>query len=99
MGATSNDGDASAAATQELKGTAAGPFGPDSFLAEWMFAVLTFTEEPLVDDIQYNLQRLRRACQKAIVAAHSRKEAGNGEFDGKAHAQATLLLTIVREYF
>jgi len=78
--------------------SASGPFGPDSFWAEWAFATLTFVEEPLVDDVQYNLQRLRRTCQKAIVAAHARSEAG-GEFDRNAHAQTSVLLTVVREYF
>lgn len=83
----------------EASSKAAGPFGPDSLLAEWAFAVLAFVEEPLVDDIQYNLQRLRRACQNAIVSAHARSEAGGVTFDGSTHAQASLLLTLVREHF
>jgi len=78
--------------------SASGPFGHDSCWAEWAFATLAFVEEPLVDDVQYNLQRLRRSCQKAIVAAHAQSEAG-GEFDSNAHAQTQLLLVVVREYF
>merc|ERR1711988_1774336 len=76
---------------------ASGPFGPESFWPEWAFAVLSFVEEPLVDDVQYNLQRLRRACQKTIVNAHVQAEASGGTFDDFAHAQATLLLAVVRE--
>jgi len=100
----SPDGDAKASGSQEAQeppeaSTAAGAFGPDSFLAEWVFAVLAFVDEPLVDDMMYQLQRLRRTCQKAIVASHARSEAGAGEADSKAHAQATLLLTVVREHF
>lgn len=101
---TSLDGDARASASQEAQeppevSSVAGAFGPDSFLAEWVFAVLAFVDEPLVDDMMYQLQRLRRTCQKAIVASHARSEAGAGEVDSKAHAQATLLLTVVREHF
>merc|ERR1712232_569607 len=76
-----------------------GPFGSGRFLADWAFSVLAFVEEPLVDDIQFNLQRLRRACQKSIVTAHTLAEAGTREFDNIAHAQATLLLVIVTEHF
>lgn len=90
--------DGLAEAQDAASDSATGPFGPDSFWAEWVFATLSFVEEPLVDDLQYNLQRLRRTCQKAIVAAHARSEAG-GELDSNAHAQATLLLTVVREHF
>lgn len=96
---TTDDGAGSAAAADEASAAAAGPFAPSSFLAEWAFAVLAFVEEPLVDDIQFNLQRLRRTCQNVIVAAHSRSEAGSCEFDSNAHAQATLLLTVVRDHF
>lgn len=77
----------------------ASPFGSHSFLAEWAFAVLAFVEEPLVDDVQYNLQRLRRACQKAILSAHTQAAAGGGAFDMCAHSQATLLLVVITEHF
>lgn len=90
---------ASETAPQEVSGSSDGPFGPGSFLADWAFAVLTFIEEPTVDDMQYNLQRLRRTCQKGIVAAHAKSETGSSVFDSNAHAQATLLLTVVREHF
>merc|ERR1739848_705569 len=73
-----------AAGQQEVGASADGPFGPESFLAEWVFAVLTFVEEPLVDDIQYNLQRLRRTCQKAITAADAQSKAGGGVVDSNA---------------
>jgi len=76
-----------------------GPFGSGRFLAEWAFSVLAFVEEPLVDDIQFNLQRLRRACQKAIVSAHTLAESGARKFDSAAHSQATLVLVIVTEHF
>lgn len=75
------------------------PFGLGAFLAEWAFAVMAFVEEPLVDDIQFNLQRLRRACQKFIVSAHTLAESGARQFDSVAHTQASLLLVIVREHF
>merc|ERR1712224_593053 len=67
----------------------AGPFGPCSFMADWAFAVLAFVEEPLVDDVQFQLQRLRRACQKSIVSSRAAAEAGTREFDVIAHAQCS----------
>lgn len=94
--------DAASPAPQEASAVATAVdqrFGADGRLAQWAFAALAFIEEPLVDDIQYNLQRLRRACQKGIVAAHERAEAGAESFDKGAHAQACLLLAIVTEVF
>merc|ERR1712217_869306 len=43
-------------------------------LAEWAYAALAFVDGPFADDIQYQLQRLRRTCQNAIVGAHNRNE-------------------------
>jgi len=94
--AGSNDADMQSADTSD---TVSGPFGSGHFLAEWAFAVLAFVEEPLVDDIQFNLQRLRRACQKCVVNAHKLADAGVREYDSVAHTQATLLLVIVTEHF
>lgn len=65
--------------------------------AEWAFAALAFVEEPLVDDMQYNLQRLRRVCQKAIVA--SRVEGDEGGISTASRAQASLLLVIATDVF
>lgn len=76
-----------------------GRFGADSRLSQWAFSALAFVEEPLVDDMQYNLQRLRRVCQRGIASANERAEAGVESFDKRAHAEATLLLAIVTEVF
>eukprot|EP00747_Dinoflagellata_sp_TGD_P193749 gnl/TRDRNA2_/TRDRNA2_60307_c0_seq1.p1 gnl/TRDRNA2_/TRDRNA2_60307_c0~~gnl/TRDRNA2_/TRDRNA2_60307_c0_seq1.p1 ORF type:complete len:314 (+),score=77.68 gnl/TRDRNA2_/TRDRNA2_60307_c0_seq1:42-983(+) len=76
------------------------PFGAGPSLSEWAFAALALVEEPLVDDVQYNMQRLRRSCQKWISANHEQQtNNGGGNPDGGAHAQATLILLIVTEVF
>lgn len=74
-------------------------------LAEWAFAALAFVDVPLVDEIQYQLQRLRRACQKLILA-----EQGGAAPSGDGHgvgappcspfrARANLLLVVVTRVF
>jgi len=74
-------------------------------LCEWAFAVLAFVETPLVDDTQYQLQRLRRTCKKIILDFH-----GNGltkppreEVSDHAcplpHVKVNLLLVIVTDVF
>ncbi|CAK0892016.1 unnamed protein product [Prorocentrum cordatum] len=71
------------------------PAGHLDSLMEWVFAALAFVEEPLVDDIQYQLQRLRRACQKISVAA-----CGEGaDMDAGTHARASLLQVVVADVF
>lgn len=73
--------------------------------AEWAFAALAFVDYPLVDEIQYQLQRLRRACRKLLVALHSRRAPGAiGATAGLGvgappHAKPNLLLVIVTEVF
>merc|ERR1740129_943734 len=84
-------------------------------VAQWLFASLAFVEEPLVDTVQYDLQRLRRACRKSIVAAARRGEEEGGGGGGRGHrggekggekghplldrATASLLLVLVMEVF
>ncbi|CAE7744096.1 Gemin2, partial [Symbiodinium pilosum] len=80
--------------------------GIDS-VSEWIFAVLAFVEEPLVDDIQYQLQRLRRICCRfaAVAETAASKAQGDGEQDAAAVASAflrprlALLLLIVADVF
>mmetsp|Transcript_26489 Transcript_26489/g.61793 ORF Transcript_26489/g.61793 Transcript_26489/m.61793 type:complete len:306 (-) Transcript_26489:169-1086(-) len=64
-------------------------FGRGSCLAEWAYAALAFVEEPLMDDMQYNLQRLRRVCHKCLL---------NGTTPSDK-AAAALLYTIVSQVF
>jgi len=74
----------------------------DGLMAEWAFAVLLFVEEPLFDDIQYQLQRLRRACQKALMSPPDASKSGagaEGASPSDGRARAALLLTIVQEVF
>merc|ERR1712014_236047 len=75
----------------------------DGRLAEWAFAALLFVEEPLMDEIQYQLQRLRRACQKVLASAGvpQRDHAVDAELSASqgARAGAALLLTIVQDVF
>lgn len=40
---------------------------------EWANAALAFLEEPLVDDIQFQMQRLRRICQRLLALVHERQ--------------------------
>lgn len=65
-------------------------------VSQWVFAALAFVEEPLFDDIQYQLQRLRRACQRFIVKTHN-------ETDGQewldVRNQAAVLMAIVTKVF
>jgi hypothetical protein len=70
-------------------------------LAEWTFAALLFVEEPLVDDIMFQIQRLRRACQSALVVCHAEQDAspaGPSSAAG-ARARAALLLAVAEEVF
>lgn len=83
-------------------------------LAEWAFAALAFLDEPLVDDVQYQLQRLRRACQRMCAglgaAADLSAEPGAVLREGDAAAQVagstrlhiarvSLLLVLVTDVF
>lgn len=68
-------------------------------LAEWAFSALLFVEEPLVDDIMYQLQRLRRTCQDALAAAHARGEPEEAATSLAIRGRAALLLTVVEEVF
>lgn len=62
--------------------------------ASWAFSAMAFIEEPLIDDIQYEMQRLRRSCQK-VLAAHD----GASEMHVCARDRARLLLVIIMEVF
>eukprot|EP00927_Polykrikos_kofoidii_P080026 TRINITY_DN76891_c0_g1_i1.p1 TRINITY_DN76891_c0_g1~~TRINITY_DN76891_c0_g1_i1.p1 ORF type:complete len:341 (+),score=83.35 TRINITY_DN76891_c0_g1_i1:60-1025(+) len=53
-------------------------------LAEWAFATLIFLEEPIVDQIQFQLQRLRRACRKALVVPTTSATPTTGAVDAVA---------------
>ncbi|CAK9115463.1 unnamed protein product [Durusdinium trenchii] len=54
----------------------------------WTFAALAFLEEPLTDDIQYQLQRLRRNCCRLVTATES-----------EARPRLALLLVLVGDVF
>eukprot|EP00434_Breviolum_minutum_P007840 symbB.v1.2.006917.t1/scaffold417.1/size208627/5 len=54
----------------------------------WAFAALAFVEEPLVDDIQYQLQRLRRLCCRLVA-----------ESLPNARPRLALLLVLVGDVF
>eukprot|EP00435_Cladocopium_sp_Y103_P016492 s1810_g4.t1 len=58
---------------------------------QWAFAALAFVEEPLVDDIQYQLQRLRRICCRLVAAEASLPEA--------SRPRLALLLVLVGDVF
>lgn len=74
-------------------------------LCEWAFAVLAFIEMPLVDDTQYQLQRLRRTCKKMILDFHSNdwakppSEGLSDQAGSLPHAKVNLLLVIVTDVF
>ncbi|CAE6915995.1 gemin2 [Symbiodinium natans] len=77
--------------------------GIDS-VSEWIFAALAFVEEPLVDDIQYQLQRLRRLCCR--FAEGTASKVGSDLDTGAAgatcaflHPRVALLLVLVSEVF
>ncbi|CAE7232462.1 Gemin2 [Symbiodinium sp. CCMP2592] len=80
--------------------------GVDS-VSEWIFAALAFVEEPLVDDIQYQLQRLRRVCCRFAAAVEgTAAKAGSDVEPGAAeatcaflHPRVALLLVLVVEVF
>lgn len=38
-----------------------------TFLTEWVFAALAFADRPLIDDVQFQLQQLRRVCSKLLL--------------------------------
>lgn len=65
-------------------------------LVEWTFAALTFVEEPIVDDIQFQLQQLRRVCHKLLAGA---RELGGDPGSQGILARASLLLVVVTEVF
>jgi len=74
-------------------------------LCEWAFAALAFIELPLIDDTQYQLQRLRRTCKKMVRDFHSNglaKLSSEGLSDQACalpHAKVNLLLVIVTDVF
>jgi len=74
-------------------------------LCEWAFAALTFIETPLVDDTQYQLQRLRRTCKKIICDFHRNglikppSEGVSDQTSALPHAKVNLLLVIVTDVF
>lgn len=61
--------------------------------SEWMFAALSFAQEPIVEDISCEMQRLRRTCLQLIAAGRERGEPNS------SYAPAALLHTIVTEVF
>jgi len=67
-------------------------------LVEWIFAALSFLELPLVDDIQFELQQLRRTCHKLLSAARDSAVEGDASRDA-ALARVSLLLVIVTQVF
>jgi len=104
------DGDGDAAGADEAADGSAGAacvaFGPGSSLAEWTFAALAVVEEPLVDDVQYNLQRLRRSCVKVIAASAAALPAEISRLAdaivsgiNQSRAEASLILAIVTDVF
>jgi len=74
-------------------------------LCEWAFAALAFVETPLVDDTQFQLQRLRRTCKKLILDFHNKglarppSEDLSDQVCALPHAKANLLLVIVTDVF
>lgn len=66
----------------------------DQPLPEWAFAVLAFCQLPLCDDVQYQLQRLRRRCLKVLAAT---PEEG-ADLAGKV-PRLNLLIAITRDFF
>jgi len=69
-------------------------------LVEWAFAALAFVDTPLIDEIQYQLQRLRRTCQKLILAEQPGDgSSGSVAGDSSFRAKANLLVVIVTKVF
>mmetsp|Transcript_114561 Transcript_114561/g.334968 ORF Transcript_114561/g.334968 Transcript_114561/m.334968 type:complete len:329 (-) Transcript_114561:117-1103(-) len=74
-------------------------------LAEWAFAALSYVDLPLFDEMQYQFQRLRRTCQKLILAEQSGSAPGGDGHScdvppiGAFRANANLLLAIVTKVF
>eukprot|EP00933_Yihiella_yeosuensis_P008369 TRINITY_DN11378_c1_g2_i3.p1 TRINITY_DN11378_c1_g2~~TRINITY_DN11378_c1_g2_i3.p1 ORF type:complete len:315 (+),score=71.71 TRINITY_DN11378_c1_g2_i3:79-1023(+) len=69
-------------------------------LVEWTFTSMAFVEEPLVDDIQYQMQRLRRACQRLLALVHE-KAATHNDKTLVTHVQTRicLLLVLIKNVF
>merc|ERR1712232_76639 len=61
--------------------------------AEWVFASLVFAQEPIVDEVQYQLQKLRRTCSQALTDGVSRGDSTS------SRAPVALLHVIVTEVF
>ncbi|CAE8636078.1 unnamed protein product [Polarella glacialis] len=77
-------------------------------IVEWGYASLAFVEEPLVDEMQHQLQRLRRACQRLLVLMHERggtEMLSDGAFGmspqelGAVRTRICLLLVLVVNVF
>eukprot|EP00405_Crypthecodinium_cohnii_P015493 CAMPEP_0206448962 /NCGR_PEP_ID=MMETSP0324_2-20121206/17804_1 /ASSEMBLY_ACC=CAM_ASM_000836 /TAXON_ID=2866 /ORGANISM="Crypthecodinium cohnii, Strain Seligo" /LENGTH=284 /DNA_ID=CAMNT_0053918245 /DNA_START=67 /DNA_END=921 /DNA_ORIENTATION=- len=68
-------------------------------LSEWVFAALAYLELPLMDDCQYQLQRLRRCCMRLLSAAAAAPPSESDAARTAALAHAGMLLTIVTEVF
>jgi len=91
---------------QEAKGTSEANFLPGfdqkglNSASEWVFAALAFVEEPLVDDIQYQLQRLRRVCCRLAAAVDGADDGVDRDTTcAFLHPRVALLLVIVADVF
>jgi len=67
-------------------------------LAEWVFAACSFVEQPLLDDIQFQMQRLRRSCLRLLTSARSSDQEASPAQD-QVLSRASLLLVIVTRVF
>lgn len=64
-------------------------------VTEWVFAALAFVELPLIDDIQFQLQQLRRSCHRFLTLTKA-MPSGMGS---AGLARANLLLVVVTRVF
>jgi len=104
-----SDGGGDGAAANEVAGSpdvAALDFKRLDCLAEWVFAALAFLELPLFDDVQFQMQRLRRTCHHLVAASRRAGVSADGgeklrgdSLHDTVLARASLLLVIVTEVF
>lgn len=64
-------------------------------LTEWMFVALAFLEVPLQDEIQFQLQRLRRSCHRLLAQVEALPAAASSA----GGCRAKLLLVVVTRVF
>lgn len=64
-------------------------------LTEWVFAALAYVELPLLEEVQFQMQRLRRTCHR--LAALAKTMPGGDESVGAV--RANLLLVVVTRVF